>query len=430
MKRLLIALLLITPTAFGQTPTGRIRCIQQRLQDEQQRRDHHHQLRRRRGTCTAEQVNEFVYSTATLQWSQIGAGRTGAGTSWYKVATLPSSPATNTNAGVTDGNGASCTSGGGSTQVFCRWSGSSWTVASSSASGGAPAESANVLQKNNGGGATFSTTIDFKPKGPNPYVDARAYGVRAVSANVAPAIPGITATISSASNIAVISSASTFQDGDGVVIWGAGATNTMSTPAAPRVTPAVSAAGTGSLLDVASPAGSTAYRYQIVARDRNGGLTAASTATDTATGQSLGPQAVAISSITLSNNTVSVVTSAPHTLAVGAMVAIESVTVTGGANPFNGWFIVAGSADNTHFTYNTMSDSRNGAATTGSSGQAHWWNSNHIKWTSVAGAFQYYIYGRTGGSMALIGVSWPENNTQPGLSSDQTYLAFDDFGPR
>ena len=48
---------------------------------------------------------------------------------------------------------------------------------------------------------------------------------------------------------------------------------------------------------------------------------------------------------------------------------IEGVTVTGGANPFNGWFIVAGSTDNTHFTYNTMSDSRNGAATTGSAGQ-------------------------------------------------------------
>jgi hypothetical protein len=314
MKRLLIALLLMTLTAFGQTPTGRAHNAGQSTFDsvvnpqtvavtgatpsvassnvlktnnrgattitnfvggvDSQRivlicgdantvianNSNIATSTRSNITCTDEQLNKFVYSTATLQWSEIGAGRTGAGISSYKVATLPSSPATNTNAGVTDGNGASCTSGGGSTQVFCRWSGSSWTVASSSASGG----------------ATFSTTIDFKPKGPNPYVDAMAYGVRAVSAFVPPAIPGITATISSASNIAVISSANTFQDGDGVVIWGAGATNTMSTPAAPRVTPAVSAAGTGSLLDVASPAGSTAYRYQIVARDRNGGLTAAS----------------------------------------------------------------------------------------------------------------------------------------------------------
>ena len=30
--------------------------------------------------------------------------------------------------------------------------------------------------------------------------------------------------------------------------------------------------------------------------------------------------------------------------------------------------------------------------------------------------------------MALIGVSWPQNDAQSELQTDQTYLAFDDFG--
>ena len=288
MKRLLIALLLITPTAFGQTPTGRADNAGQSTfasvvnpqtvavtgatpsvassnifktnnrgantitnfvggVDSQRialicgdantviaNNSNIATSTRSNIACTAEQVNEFVCSTTTLQWSQIGSGRTGAGISSYKVATLPSSSATNTNAGVTDGNGASCTSGGGSTQVFCRWSGSSWTVPSSSASGGTRRISERSART--AVAAPHSPPrVTLSPKGQIPTLMRRAYGVRAVSANVAPAIPGITATISSASNIAVISSASTFQNGDGVVIWGAGATNTMSTPAAPTV---------------------------------------------------------------------------------------------------------------------------------------------------------------------------------------------------
>ena len=298
---------------------------------------------------------------------------------------------------------------------------------------GAPAESTNVLQKNSGGGATFSTAIDFKPKGPNPYIDARAYGVRAVSANVAPAIPGITATISSASNIAVISSASTFQDGDGVVIWGAGATNTMSTPGAPTVVPSVSASETGSLLDVAAPAGSTTYCYSIVARDVMGGLTAASTETCTTTGAvTLGMRTNSVSSITMSNDIVTVTTTAPHGLAVGALISIAGVSVAnvaavpGVKNPYNGWFIVATAADRTHFTYWTNADTRADSPASGLSGTVTYWQNNHITWSAVTGAFEFYIYGRvTGESKTLIGVSWPQDLH---VSGDTTYLAFDDFG--
>ena len=92
--------------------------------------------------------------------------------------------------------------------------------------------------------------VDSRWAAPSLNVDATNYGVRAVSPFVAPAIAGITASINSGSSTASLSSASTFQNGDGVVIYGAGATNTMSTPAAPTVTPSLSASETGSFLDV------------------------------------------------------------------------------------------------------------------------------------------------------------------------------------
>jgi hypothetical protein len=44
----------------------------------------------------------------------------------YTVATLPGGSNLNTIAGVTDAAGLSCTVGGGSTNILCRWNGSSW----------------------------------------------------------------------------------------------------------------------------------------------------------------------------------------------------------------------------------------------------------------------------------------------------------------
>jgi hypothetical protein len=304
----------------------------------------------------------------------------------------------------------------------------------------------NIQISSTGGGGSLTSPItspspllfnvDTHFKGPNPWTDATNYGVRGVSAGVAPAIPGITATIAATGATAALSSASTFQNGDGVVIYGAGATNTMSTPGAPTVTPSVSASLTGSLLDVNGPVGATSYAYTIVARDVMGGLTAAAANGTTTTGaSSLGMQTATVSTISLAGNTsgasiqglVSVQTSAPHGMTAGAMFVMDGVVASNGvgANPFNGWFIVNTVADTTHFTYFINSVPANGAATAGTGGTATYWNCNRITWTAVAGAFQYYIYGRTAGSLALIGVSWPQNAA---LAGDITYLAFDDFG--
>ena len=247
-------------------------------------------------------------------------------------------------------------------------------------------------------------------KGPNPFVCVTRYGARPVNPNTTPAAVGLTANCTSGQPTVTISSASTFQNGDGVVVYGCGATQSMSTPGAPTVTPSLpnSASGAGGLgFTVAGPTGgATTYNYQIVARDKNGGLTAASTVGSTSTGAaSLGTQSVSITSLSrVSSGIVTVVTSSAHGLSVGAMTHISGTSIPA---DFDGWFVVQTVADNTHFTFT------NGVTTVESAtgGTTSWWNCNHLSWTAVSGAWEYYIYGRTGGSLTLLGVSKPTNAT-------------------
>ena len=88
----------------------------------------------------------FFLSAASLR-AQTNVGQGGGGAASPNtpadktVATLPGSPATGDKYLVTDGNGYSCTSGGGSTRVLCRWTGAAWEVFNQG-SGAAPAFSA------------------------------------------------------------------------------------------------------------------------------------------------------------------------------------------------------------------------------------------------------------------------------------------------
>lgn len=261
--------------------------------------------------------------------------------------------------------------------------------------------------------------VDMSFKGPNPWVDVREFGVRSVNVNVIPSIPGITVSINSGSASAAISAASTFQNGDGVILFGAGTTHAMATPGAPTVTPSLAAALTGTGFTAVGPSGgATTYNYQIVARNKTGGLTAASAVGTTAIGAaSLGAQSVGITSYARSGTTVTVTTSAPHGLSVGSM--INQLGSTDPTN-FSGWFSVATVADNTHYTYVTGLDTSSGASASATGGTANWFNCNHLTWTGVTGAWEYYIYGRTGGSLTLLGVSKPDNG--------QSVLYWDDFG--
>jgi len=302
-----------------------------------------------------------------------------------------------------------------------------WVQKSGGASGGGSRAGNNGdLQAKNGStfqatgpnddGRTLNIARDAQLKGPNPYIDVRAFGVRTGSAST-------TASISASSKTATLASASTFQNGDGIVIRGAGATNRLSTPAAPAVAPALAGVLTGTQLVVSGLTGSTAYQYQIVARTIGGGLTAASPITSITTGAaSLGAQTVHIASISRTNATVTVTTATSHGLAAGAMVFIHGSSYL----DFDGWYQIVSAPTNTTFTYVGIKDTRNGALTTGTvGGTVTWYNCNYITWTAVPNAWQYYIYGRTAGSMVLLGVSYPQNHTESTL---ETYNAWTDFG--
>lgn len=254
----------------------------------------------------------------------------------------------------------------------------------------------------------FDANIAFK--GPNPHVSVTRYNVRSTATNVAPMIPGITANCTSGLPAVALSSASTFQNGDGVTLFGCGAAHSMTTPAAPTVTPSVSSSLTGTGNDVNGPTGATTYNYKIVALNGPGGFTAASAAGTTATGAaSLGFQTVGITSMTRSGQTVTVTTSAAHGLTVGSMMHISGVA----PGDFGGWFIVATVADTTHFTYTNGMDTAAGAlaaATSVGSGAVGWWNDNRITLPALAnGAIRYAIYSDRGspGTFNLIGLSDP-----------------------
>lgn len=306
--------------------------------------------------------------------------------------------------------------------------GGAWNrVGPGSATLSSPVTSPNPLNLN----------VDLHFKGPNPYVDATRFGVRAVVASAVPAVPGITVNCTSGSPNVTISAASTFQNGDGVALYGCGS-GTIGVPAAPTVTPSLAAAQTGTLLVVSGLTGSTTYCYQLVARTLMGAINV-SPETCTNTGPaSLGLQTNTITTVSLSNTTASYTTSAAHGLVVGAHVVITGVatnTANGQTNgssvniPFNGWFKVATVPDNTHFTVNLLSDSRNGAVTVGTGGTVSYWNSIHIKATETTNNYQYYVYGRvSGGTKTLIGTMWPQDVNLVGRLSDVTYLVFDDFG--
>jgi hypothetical protein len=259
----------------------------------------------------------------------------------------------------------------------------------------------------------FDVNLQFK--GPNPYRDVTRYGVRAVDPNVAPVTAGITANCTIASATVAISAASTFQNGDGVVIYGCGAPHSMTTPSAPTVTPKLAAAGTGTGIVVNAPAGGTTYNYQIVVRNKAGGLTAASAVGSTTTGAAaLGSQSVGISTLARANAVVTVTTSAAHGLAIGANVLING---TSDSANFGGWYIVDTVADNTHFTFSSGMDTRNGAAAAATGGTVFWFNANRITVPAVTGAWEFYFYRGT----TFIGVGRPQGTTV-------TDLTYDDFG--
>jgi hypothetical protein len=154
---------------------------------------------------------------------------------------------------------------------------------------------------------------DFHTKGPNPWFDVTRYG-GFLSATSTPA--STTGSINAASTTLTLASAQDFATGQGIVVWGAGAATALSTPGQATVTP------------IGVTGGGTSYSYQLIAEDRLGGLTAASTAGTTVVGQA----ALGLTTFTLTQGVRSGGTTTYTCSGTCALQAGQSVNISG----FNG----------------------------------------------------------------------------------------------
>ena len=254
--------------------------------------------------------------------------------------------------------------------------------------------------------------------------DVRRFGVRSIRNNQPPAVPGCTATISSGSANASLSSVCGFADNDGVIIYGAGINNPIGTPVISSVTPSVPEALTGSFATVVSQRGSTRYSYCAsawnpgAAKSTNPGTseTACSAEFSITNGlASLGPQpGVAISSITCKGIICTVTTLASQSLAAGGAFTIS------GAVPasFNGLRNVTKWTDSTHFTYKNpnLSTLDDGPASATTPGTMYYAVSNTIVVNKAAGSpdgTRYIIYrSGPGGGGVIACITLPQYESQ------------------
>jgi len=284
-----------------------------------------------------------------------------------------------------------------------------------------PADGSSTLQKATdgtlGSSGSSNLTAEGKPRRPNSYIDVTTLGVRAVTA-----AQTTTGTIHSGSKLLSLSAAWAGTNGDGIVVRGAGATITLSTPSAPMVVAGNTSSLVGTGQTVPNTFGKGIYQYRVVARTIGGGYTAASPVTSIANGPaSLGANTNTITTWTRSNNVVTMHTSAAHNLVTGAQVVITGDTNIAGT--FNVTVV-----NSRQFNVQGSLDTRNGALASGTSrATATYFLCNHITWSHVADAWAYYIYGRTTEGMALIGISLPDN-TNPNIVAGPLYNMFDDFG--
>lgn len=268
---------------------------------------------------------------------------------------------------------------------------------------------ANAFQKPFRGVTLFEPHESATFCGPEPWSDVVCYGwYTTYSAS--------TGTISSGSNLLSLpGGAAHFQNGEYLVVYGAGAAPVVTAPKGVTVSPSVNAGGT--VATIASLAGTTVYGYQVVAEGYNNDYSGASNTTRTSTGQaSLGPQTATITSQALSNQTVTVTCATSCGLPTSAGTHIYIVlNSTTGAPQFEGDYIATG-VDTKHFTYQQSNfDSRNGAPTSSTGGTVWWWNTNHIRWSPVTNAKAYHVYG-------------PNCPTTCNWVGESTRLAFDDYG--
>jgi hypothetical protein len=191
-----------------------------------------------------------------------------------------------------------------------------------------------------------------------------------------------------------------FKNGEYVTIFHAGAPCRLSIPGAPTVTPSVNAGG---LETIPAHLGSSDFAYEIVAADKFGCYTTASTSGLTTTGNKLGIHPISIVSGTRTDNLQTVETASAHGLVIGQMVYIKYFSTSNSS--FEGTWKVYAVPDATHFTFLSSLDTRAGASTSFTGGTVIGFNANKISWNAVPGAWKYFIYGRSRGMSTCIGQS-------------------------
>jgi hypothetical protein len=230
-------------------------------------------------------------------------------------------------------------------------------------------------------------------------------------------------------NKVVIADSNKFRINDGVTIYGCGPDNKMSTPTDLKVTPSEPWGLADTRSAVPGPPGNSIYDYTVVARDIFGALTAPATPVEIKTGQaSLGLQRATIRTLTRKEDRITVVTTEPNRLVIGALVELEPKN----SQQFWGWYNIAKVDSSTQFElWTTPTDTRAQGWMVGDTvsysggGTVAYYQENFLKWSVVTGAWEYYVCAKRPGedSLKLIGVTKPT-----GLLNHYTDVGFEDYG--
>lgn len=290
--------------------------------------------------------------------------------------------------------------------------GQPYTAVAAGASGGGGGVAAPVtsLQYNNMGvqaGAAGITTPDgdsLQIKGPNPWVDVNSFGARPVGA-----VPSTTASCVGTTAITLAADPG-FVNGDGIVIYGCGATNTLSTPGVPTATTGIASTLTvpDAKLVAPSAAGASTYQYKIFGIDKHGGTTVAGAAVTLGTGPAAlgmsGP--IAVTSASLSGTTLTLTLPAPNSLAAGMLIHFSKSNNA----LLSGYYSISsvGGGGTSIVIINTEIEST-GTAITSTGGNIAFATGNQLTWTPVANTWEYGICAKRpgDGAYSLIGLALP-----------------------
>jgi hypothetical protein len=241
-------------------------------------------------------------------------------------------------------------------------------------------------------------------KGPEPWIATCQYNMRAVTSDFT-----ATATVNGTTAISFTGgSFASFKNGDGIMIPGAGAATSLSTPSAPTVTPSLLSGPDTPNDTVVAPAGSTTRSYCESARDANvfGAYTACSSTGTTTTGNTLGKLTANMTSQARSGQTVTITLASSLPCAVGAIIYDTNST----DSTFSGFFKITLCNGGTSPIFTTQISYSQGYSTTlpiplqgggnstnaATGGTASVYSVDKLTFPSNASVYQYLIYTASG----------------------------------